>query len=51
MVALAGPKRQRQHHTGPLDVVPAPFNFKVRNVLNANSLGYDYARAQTVATV
>jgi tyrosinase len=34
-----------------LDVVLAPFNFRVRDVLNANSLGYDYAAAQSVVTV
>jgi tyrosinase len=34
-----------------LDVVLAPFNFKVRDVLNANSLGYDYAAAQSVVTI
>ena len=30
-----------------LDVVPAPFNLKVRDVLNVNDIGYDYAAAQT----
>jgi tyrosinase len=34
-----------------LDVVLAPFNFKVRDVLNVNDLGYDYAAAQTVVPV
>ena len=34
-----------------LDVVLAPFNMKVRNVLNINDLGYDYAAAQTVVSV
>jgi hypothetical protein len=31
-----------------LYVVLAPFNMKVRDVLNINDLGYDYAAAQTV---
>jgi tyrosinase len=30
-----------------LDVVLAPSNFRVRDVLNANALGYDYAAAQS----
>lgn len=30
------------------EVVLAPFNLKVRDVLNANDLGYDYAAAQAV---
>jgi len=34
-----------------LDVVLAPFNFKVRDVLNVNDLGYDYAAAETVVAV
>lgn len=34
--------------TALLDVVLAPFNFKVRDVLNVNDLGYDYAAAQSV---
>jgi len=34
-----------------LDVVLAPFNMKVRNVLNINDLGYDYAAARTVVSV
>jgi len=33
--------------TDLLDVVLAPFNFRVRDVLNVNALGYDYAAAQT----
>jgi tyrosinase len=32
--------------TALLDVVLAPFNLKVRDVLNVNDLGYDYAAAQ-----
>jgi hypothetical protein len=32
-------------------VVLAPFNMKVRDVLNINDLGYDYAAAQTVVSV
>jgi len=31
-----------------LDEVLAPFNFKVRDVLNVNDLGYDYAAAESV---
>lgn len=31
-----------------LDVVLAPFNFRVRDVLNVNDLGYDYGAAQTI---
>jgi tyrosinase len=34
-----------------LDVVLAPFTFKVRDVLNINALGYDYGAAQTVVPV
>ncbi len=34
-----------------LDVVLPPFNFRVRDVLNANNLGYDYAAAQTVVAI
>jgi len=34
-----------------LDVVLAPFNFRVRDVLNVNDLGYDYASAQSVIPV
>jgi tyrosinase len=34
-----------------LDVVLAPFNFKVRDVLNVNDLGYDYAAGQAVIPV
>ncbi len=34
-----------------LDVVLAPFTFKVRDVLNVNALGYDYATAQTVVPI
>jgi len=34
-----------------LDVVLAPFNFRVRDVLNVNDLGYDYAAAQTVVQI
>jgi tyrosinase len=34
-----------------LDVVLAPFTFKVRDVLNINALGYDYAAAQTVVPI
>jgi tyrosinase len=36
--------------TDLLDVVLAPFTFKVRDVLNVNDLGYDYAAAQAVAS-
>ena len=37
--------------TDLLDVVLQPFNFRVRDVLNINDLGYEYAAAQTnVAT-
>lgn len=32
-----------------LDVVLAPFNLKVRDVLNVNDLGYDYAAGQAVS--
>lgn len=32
--------------SGLLDVVLAPFNLRVRDVLNINDLGYDYAAAQ-----
>ena len=31
-----------------LDVVLAPFNFRVRDVLSVNALGYDYAAFETV---
>lgn len=31
-----------------LDVVLAPFNFRVRDVLSVNGLGYDYAAAESV---
>ena len=34
-----------------LDVPLAPFNLKVSDVLNVNSLGYDYAAAQNVVSV
>jgi tyrosinase len=34
-----------------MDVVLAPFSFKVRDVLSANALGYDYAAAQTVIAI
>ena len=34
-----------------LDVVLAPFNMKVRDVLNVQSLGYDYAAARRRVTV
>jgi tyrosinase len=34
-----------------LDVVLAPFRFKVRDVLNINALGYDYAASQTVIPI
>jgi tyrosinase len=34
-----------------LDAVLAPFNFRVRDVLNVNDLGYDYAAAQTAVSV
>jgi tyrosinase len=37
--------------TDLLDAVLAPFTFRVRDVLNVNDLGYDYAAAQTVASV
>ena len=30
-----------------LDEVLSPFNFRVRDVLNVNDLGYDYAAART----
>lgn len=36
--------------TDLLDAVLAPFNFRVRDVLNVNDLGYDYAAAQAVAS-
>jgi len=36
--------------TDLLDTVLAPFNFRVRDVLNVNDLGYDYAAAQAVAS-
>jgi tyrosinase len=34
-----------------LDVVLSPFNFTVRDVLNVNDLGYDYAAAQAVVPI
>jgi tyrosinase len=34
-----------------LDVVLAPFNLRVRDVLNMNDLGYDYGAAQTVVPI
>ena len=34
-----------------LDVVLSPFNFRVRDVLNVNDLGYDYAAAQGIVPV
>jgi tyrosinase len=34
-----------------LDVPLAPFNLKVRDVLNVNNLGYDYAAAQSAVSV
>jgi tyrosinase len=34
-----------------LDQVLAPFNMKVRDVLNVNDLGYDYAAAQMTVPV
>jgi tyrosinase len=34
-----------------LDYVLAPFNFRVRDVLNANDLGYDYAAAQAIIPI
>jgi tyrosinase len=34
-----------------LDVVLPPFNLRVRDVLNANDLGYDYGAAQTVVSI
>jgi tyrosinase len=34
-----------------LEVVLAPFNFRVRDVLNVNSLGYDYAAARSVVAI
>jgi len=34
-----------------LDVVLQPFNLRVRDVLNANDLGYDYAAAQGVVPI
>jgi len=37
--------------TNLLDVVLAPFNFRVRDVLNVNDLGYDYAAAQGVIPI
>lgn len=33
-----------------LDTVLAPFNFRVRDVLNVNDLGYDYAAAQAAVS-
>jgi tyrosinase len=32
-----------------LDAVLAPFNFRVRDVLSVNALGYDYAAAQSIS--
>lgn len=37
--------------TALLDVVLAPFNFRVRDVLNVNDLGYDYAAAQIAVSI
>ena len=34
-----------------LDVVLAPYTFKVRDVLNVNDLGYDYAAGQAVVPI
>jgi tyrosinase len=34
-----------------LDAVLAPFNMRVRDVLNANDLGYDYAAAQGIIPI
>lgn len=34
-----------------LDVVLAPFTFKVRDVLNINAMGYEYGAAQTVVPI
>ncbi len=34
-----------------LDTVLPPFNMQVRDVLSVNSLGYDYAAAQTVVPI
>jgi tyrosinase len=34
-----------------LDVVLAPFTFKVADVLNINALGYDYATARTIVPI
>jgi tyrosinase len=34
-----------------LDTVLVPFNMQVRDVLNVNTLGYDYAAAQTVIPI
>jgi tyrosinase len=34
-----------------LDEVLAPFNFRVRDVLSVNDLGYDYAAAQSVVPI
>jgi tyrosinase len=34
-----------------LDVVLQPFNLRVRDVLNANDLGYDYAAAEGVIPI
>jgi len=34
-----------------LDVVLSPFNFRVRDVLNVNDLGYEYAAAQAVVSI
>jgi tyrosinase len=37
--------------TDLLDEVLAPFNFRVRDVLSINDLGYDYAAAQSVVPI
>ena len=37
--------------TDLLDEVLAPFNFRVRDVLSVNDLGYDYAAAQSVVPI
>jgi hypothetical protein len=38
-------------HNPALGQSLAPFNFRVRDVLNVNDLGYDYAAAQAVVSV
>ena len=45
--------RNGNGNIGPdlLDVVLAPFNFRVRDVLSVNALGYDYAAAQAVVPI